>query len=127
VEAQVMQALTTTYSFANRTFGQGVSADEVAAVIQAVPGVVAVNVISLTPLASSTAGDLASEGTTFSLSRYIAWLGQSVTVTRPLAAPGSPPRICPWVPVATTQGLPMAAEILVLDPNPGQVTLGLMS
>ncbi len=127
VEAQVMQTLTTTYSFANRTFGQGVSADEVAAVIQAVPGVVAVNVISLTPLASSTAGDLASEGTTFSLSRYNAWLGKSVTVTRPVPTPGSPPRICPWVPVATTQGLPMAAEILVLDPNPGQVTLGLMS
>jgi hypothetical protein len=127
VEAQVMQTLTTTYSFANRTFGQGVSTDEVAAVIQAVPGVVAVNVTSLSATASSTAGDLASEGATFSLSRYTAWLGQSVSVSRPVPAPGSPPRICAYVPVAISQGLPQAAEILVLDPTPGQVVLGIMS
>ncbi len=44
VRAQVMETLTQAYSFAQRTFGQGVSVDEVATVIQAVPGVVAVNV-----------------------------------------------------------------------------------
>ncbi|MEI4884376.1 hypothetical protein, partial [Klebsiella pneumoniae] len=44
VKAAVRQALQTEYSFANRTFGQGVSGDEVAALIQVVPGVIAVNV-----------------------------------------------------------------------------------
>jgi hypothetical protein len=75
--------------------------------------------------ATSAAGDLASEGAAFSLSRYYAWLAQPVTVTRP--ASGSPTRICPYVPVATSQALPQAAEILVLDPNPGKVVLGVMS
>jgi hypothetical protein len=124
VEAAAMQALTTAFSFANRTFGQGVSADEVAAILQAVPGVVAVNVISINTVASSAAGDLASEGATYSLSRYNAWLAQSVSITRP--ASGSPTTILPYLPVATAQGLPQAAEILVLDPNPGQVVLGVM-
>ena len=38
VKAAVLQALTQAYSFAARTFGQGVSVDEIAAVIQAVAG-----------------------------------------------------------------------------------------
>ncbi len=59
VEAAVLQALAETYSFANRSFGQGVSADEVAAVIQAVRGVVAVNVAGLQAGPTSAAGDLA--------------------------------------------------------------------
>ena len=36
------------YSFNTRTFGQGVSTDEIAAFIQDVPGVIAVNVTGLT-------------------------------------------------------------------------------
>ena len=43
----VMALLNSTYSFANRTFGQGVSADELDAVIQSVPGVIAVNMTSV--------------------------------------------------------------------------------
>jgi hypothetical protein len=36
-------------------------------------------------------------------------------------------RICPWIPAATTSGLPLPAEILVLDPNPNAIALGVMS
>ncbi len=118
-------ALTAAFSFANRTLGQGVSGDQVAAVIQAVPGVIAVNVTSLSPGVTSAAGDLAGQGTGFSLSRYNAWLSQAVTVIRP--ASGSPTQICPYVPVADAQTLPNAAEILVIDPNPGQTILGVMA
>jgi hypothetical protein len=125
VQAAVLQALTETYSFANRTFGQGVSADEVSAVIQAVPGVVAVNVTQIQPGPTSAAGDLASEGT-FSLSTFKSWLSQQVTgLPRPNS--GSNLLICPYIPVASSQGLPQPAEILVLDPNPNNVALGVMS
>jgi hypothetical protein len=125
VRTQVLQTLSAAYSFANRTFGQGVSADEVAAVTQAVPGVVAVNVTGIYAVATSAAGDLASEGPGFSLSRYSAWLSQSFSIARPDS--GSPTRISPYVPVATPQALPYPAEILVLDPDPAKVVLGLMS
>ena len=124
VEAAVLQALAETYSFANRSFGQGVSADEVAAVIQAVRGVVAVNVAGLQAGPTSAAGDLASEGT-FSLSTFNSWLSQQVTgLERP--GSGSNVRICPYVPAAASRSLPQAAEILVLDPNPKNVVLGVM-
>jgi hypothetical protein len=125
VQAAVLQALTETYSFANRTFGQGVSADEVSAVIQAVPGVVAVNVTEIQPGPTSAAGDLASQGT-FSISTFNSWLSQQVT-NLPRPASGSNLRICPYIPVASSQGLPQPAEILVLDPNPNNVVLGVMS
>ena len=125
VQAAALQALIETYSFANRSFGQGVSADEVAAVIQAVPGVVAVNVTGLEAGPTSAAGDLASEGT-FSLSTFNSWLSQQVTdLERP--GSGSNLRICPYVPSAASQTLPQAAEVLVLDPNPKNVVLGVMS
>jgi len=125
VQAAVLQALTETYSFANRSFGQGVSADEVAALIQAVPGVVAVNVTGLHAGPTSAAGDLASAGT-FSLSTFNSWLSQQVTV---LERPGSGSnlRISPYVPAAASQSLPLPAELLVLDPNPKNVVLGVMS
>jgi hypothetical protein len=122
VQAQVLQTLGATYSLANRSFGQCVSADEVAAVIQAVPGVIAVNVKSIYTVATSAAGDLAGEGSGFSLSRYSAWLSQSID-RPPVQSSAS---ICPYAPVATLQGLPQAAEILVLHPDPGKVVLGLM-
>ncbi|MGD0125878.1 MAG: putative baseplate assembly protein [Terriglobia bacterium] len=125
VQAAVLQTLTETYSFANRTFGQGVSADEVTSVIQAVPGVLAVNVTNLEAGATSAAGDLAGQGT-FSLSTFNSWLAQQVP-NLPRPASGSNLRICPYIPVASSQGLPQAAEILVIDPNPKNVVLGVMS
>jgi hypothetical protein len=125
VQAAVLQALAETYSFANRTFGQGVSADEVSAVIQAVPGVVAVNVTEIRLGATSAAGDLVGEGT-FSISTFNRWLSHQVTdLPRPTS--GSNLRIRPHVPVAASRGLPQPAEILVLDPNPKNVVLGVMS
>jgi hypothetical protein len=120
----VLQALYQAYSFAERTFGQSVSADAVATVIQSVPGVVAVNVTKLFTVATSRAGDLASQGA-FTLSGLNNWLAQQVSLPRPYS--DSPSRICPYLPVANAQSLPLPAEILVLDPDPSQVILGLMS
>ena len=60
VQAAIMQTLRQTYSFAARSFGQGVSGDEVAALIQGIAGVVAVNVTTLRVVATSTAGDIGS-------------------------------------------------------------------
>ena len=47
VESALKQALVDTFSFQNRVFGQAVTASEVIAVIQGVPGVVAVDLDSL--------------------------------------------------------------------------------
>ncbi len=58
VNAAVQQSLAQNYSFANRGFGQAVSADEVAAFIQAVPGVIAVNVTDLHISSTSGGGDI---------------------------------------------------------------------
>jgi hypothetical protein len=127
VQAQILETLHSEYSFAGRTFGQGVGADEISAVIQGVPGVVAVNVISLTATVSSTAGDLANMNGGFTVSNWQAWLQQQVTSKIPRPDSGSPTRICPYVPVSTSQGQPIAAEILVIDPNPNKIVLGVMS
>lgn len=123
VEAQVRQALATNYSFANRNFGQGVSADEVAAFIQAVPGVVAVNVTSLQPGPTSKAGDISSGQ--YSVAFINTWLSEPVTLDRPDS--GSPMRICPFLPIASFDALPQPAEILVLNPDPKQLALGVMA
>ncbi len=125
VAAAVLESLQENYSFANRTFGQGVSGDEVAAFIQAVPGVVAVNVKKLKPGATSKAGDITSGN--WSLYAYYNWLSQPVTLTRPCS--GSPTQICPYLPVVDPKATapPNPAEILVLDPNPKSVTLGVMA
>jgi len=125
VRAQVLQTLSQTYSFANRTFGQGVSVDEVATVIQDVPGVVAVNVTNLQVVATSAAGDLASQGGAFTITKLNNWLLQHITP--PLPRPSDPNRICPYLPIPSLTALPQPAEILVLDPDPGAVTLGVMS
>jgi len=126
VQAQIRQTVTTAFSFANRTFGEGVSADEIAAVIQGVSGVIAVNVTGLTPLQSSTAGDLANLSGGFTVSNWNAWMSQQVpNVPRPHSDTAS--RICPYVPVPSSQGLPLPAEILVLSSDPTEVTLGVMS
>jgi hypothetical protein len=124
VMAQVLQTLSTAFGFAQRDFGQGVSVDEISTVIQNVPGVVAVNVYSLNVVASSLAGDLASFSTGFSLANWKNWIAQQVFVPRPPAPPNG---ISVFLPVANGQFLPLPAEILVLDPDPSSVVLGVMS
>jgi hypothetical protein len=121
VNTAVIAALQQNYSFANRTFGQGVTADEVAAFIQAVPGVVAVNVKQIKAGLTSTAGDIT--GSNWSLLAYQNWQSQTVTLTR---ASSGCNRICPYMPVASLSGLPQPAEILVLNPDPNAVVLGVM-
>jgi hypothetical protein len=125
VEAAVMTLLQTTYSFANRTFGQGVYADELAALIQGVTGVIAVNVSPPTVVATSQAGDIG--GAAFSVAAYYAWSLQAISA--PLQRPCTTANngICPFVPVASLTAQPSPAEILVLDPNPNNVLLGTMS
>ena len=118
VQAAMMALLTSTYSFASRNFGQGVSGDEIAALIQGVTGVVAVNVTSVQVVATSAAGDLGSAA--FSVSAWNNWIAQKKHLKRPHAGPT---RICPYVPVARIGKLPKPAEILVLDPDPTQVVL----
>jgi hypothetical protein len=123
VMAQVLQTLSTAFGFAQRDFGQGVSVDEISTVIQNVPGVVAVNAYSLNVVRSSTAGDLASFSTGFSLANWKNWIAPYVLVPRP------PPvtSISAYLPAANGQFLPLPAEILVLDPDPSSVVLGVMS
>ena len=124
VQATVLVQLQQTYSFANRTFGQGVSADEIAALIQGVTGVIAVNVTGLWVVATSPAGDIGSGG--FSVSAYNTWIGKALTTPLPRAKSKGHLRICPYTPLASPGALPNPAEILVLDPNPNNVTLGAM-
>jgi len=126
VQAAIWQTLVMEFSFANRSFGQGVSADEIATVIQGVAGVVAVNVTGLTPLQSSTAGDLANLSGGFTVSNWNTWMSQQVPIV-PRPNSDTTSRICPYIPVAGRQGQPLPAEILVLSPDPTQVTLGVMS
>jgi hypothetical protein len=118
-QAAIVATLRTQYCFASRSFGQGVTGDEIAALIQAVPGVVGVNVTALTPGYTSKAGDLANGG--WSVYAYHQWLAQTVPVTRP--DPNGQMRICPYIPAAGTG----AAEILVLDPDPAAIALGSLS
>jgi hypothetical protein len=123
VKAAVLQSLSQNYSFAERGFGQGVSGDEIASFIQIIPGIVAVNVTKLRVVATSAGGDLTSGA--WSVFAYNNWLSQQVSLTRPCS--GSPTRICPYVPVANPAALPLPAEILVLDPDPKSVVLGVMA
>jgi hypothetical protein len=125
VQAAVMTLLQTTYSFANRTFGQGVYADEIAALIQGVQGVIAVNVSPPTVVATSLAGDIGSAA--YSVAAYYAWSLRAISppLQRPCTTANN--GICPFVPVASLTAQPSPAEILVLDPNPINVILGTMS
>jgi hypothetical protein len=120
VKSAVRNTLRQTYSFAARSFGQGVSSDELAALIQGVPGVVAVNVTNLKVGATSRAGDLSAGA--WSVSVYNTWLSQQVSLPRPYS--DTPTRICPYLPIADPSALPLPAEILVLDPDPKSVVLG---
>ena len=127
VEAQIRSMLATNYSFANRTFGQGISADEIAADIQGVAGVIAVNVTGLSVAASSEGGDLANLSGGFTVSNWNSWMSQQVPGGVPRPPSDTSTRICPYLPVANAQALPLPAEILVLDPDPKSVVLGVMS
>jgi len=125
VKAEVRQALTQTYSFAARTFGQGASADEIAALVQAVPGVIGANVKNLQIVATSRGGDITSQA--FSLNAYNTWIGQTIPTSLPRPCSGTPTRICPYLPIASVDGPPEPAEIMVLDPNPTRLVLGVMA
>jgi len=128
VYAAIQLTLQQTFGFASRTFGQGVSVDEIAALIQGVPGVIAVNVSGLKCTDSSYAGDLAALIASSGLSAYNQWKAKLVTpkLVRPFA---SAYRICPYLPVPNPKlsSLPQPAEILVLDPDPARVTLGILA
>lgn len=125
VQAEVLDAISQSYGFANRTFGQGVSVDEIASIIQAVAGVVAVNVTEIHTVATSGAGDLAGAGGAFTIPKLNNWLTQQVTLVRPFS--DSPTRICAYLPVPSLTSLPLPAEILVLDPDPKAVNLGVLA
>jgi hypothetical protein len=122
VRAVLLTLLKNTYNFASRTFGQGVSGDEIAALIQSVPGVMAANVTKLQVVATSSAGDLGNAA--FSVSAYNNWIAGKQQVTRPTAGDY---RICPYIPVPQLNALPAPAEILVLDPDPASLVLGVMA
>ena len=122
VKTNVLTQLRQSYSFAARSFGQEVSTDEIATSIQSVPGVIAVNVIGLTAGPTSNAGDLNSGA--WSVAAYNDWLLGQVTLDR--VDSGTPTRICAYLPVANPDGQPLPAEILVLDPNPKNVALGVL-
>jgi hypothetical protein len=123
VQASIIQSLRQQYSFASRSFGQGVSGDEIAAFIQAIPGVVAVNVKSLAVVATSAAGDLSSAN--WSVYAFTQWSANPITLKRPSS--GSYLRICPAIPIASPDTPPQPAEILVLDPDPKSIALGVMA
>ncbi len=123
VQAAVMLTLTNTFSFNARNFGQSVSVDEITAVIQAVPGVIAVLVTRLTRGISSTGGDLASLGGSATLSGLNQWLAGQVTLNRPFADTAL--QLCAALPSASGNSAPQPAEILVIAPN--QITLGVLA
>jgi Baseplate J-like protein len=123
VKTAIIQSLRQQYSFAFRSFGQGVSGDEVAAFIQAIRGVIAVNVKSLKIGVTSAAGDLASGS--WSVYAYNQWSAHPIHLKR--TSSGSHMRICPWIPVADSNALPLGAEILVLDPSSKGIVLEVMA
>jgi hypothetical protein len=114
VQTDVFQAVTQAFSFQARTFGQGVSVDEVAAIMQGVPGIVAVNVTNLWTTTSSTGGDISAQGS-LSLTQWNTWLSGATTFPRPYA--NTPTQLYAYLPVASTLSPPFPAEILVLDPS----------
>jgi len=69
----------------------------------------------------SAAGDIT--GSNWSLLAYQMWQAKAVTLERLKLCST---RICPYLPVANPNTVPQPAEILVLNPNPNAVTLGVM-
>jgi hypothetical protein len=124
VLADVFQAVTEAFSFQARTFGQGVSVDEVAAIIQGVPGVLAVNVTNLWTTTSSTGGDISAQGR-LTVSQWSTWLSGATTLPRLFA--NTPTQLYAYLPVASALSPPFPAEILVLDPSLNPASWGLLS
>jgi hypothetical protein len=87
VLAQVWQALSTSFSFDQRQMGQGVAQSEIIALIQQIPGVIAV------------------ELTAFKRQGKLSILGAPLPLVLHAASPA-----------AGQQGTPQAAEMLLLDP-----------
>jgi hypothetical protein len=124
VQTDVFQAVTETFSFQARTFGQGVSVDEVATTMQEVPGIVAVNVTNLWTTTSSTGGDISSQGS-LTISQWNTWLSGATTLPRAFA--NTPTQLYAYLPAANALSPPFPAEILVLDPGLNPVSWGVMS
>jgi hypothetical protein len=130
VQANVRQTLSLTFSFAARSFGQSVSVDEIATVIQGVPGVIACTVSGLTRGVSSTGGDLASLANYTTILTLSDWQSQQITLQRPFADTAT--QLYAYLPVPNfaednQQSLPQPAEILVMDPEPNAIVLGIMT
>jgi hypothetical protein len=125
VKAAALALLQTTYSFANRTFGQGVYQDELAALLQTVPGILAVNVYNVHPVITSPAGDIGSAA--YSITGYNNWKVKALARKLPRPCTTASNGICPFVPVPSLTALPKPAEILVLDPDPSNIIWGTMS
>jgi hypothetical protein len=126
LQAQVLQTLYASFSFAARSFGQGVSVDEIDAVIQGVPGIVAVNVTGLNRGVTSLAGDLSGFAGALTVSEWNTWAAGSIPPL-PKFFPDSATRLGAYLPTASSFGLPFPAEILVLNPDPRHVQLRSMS
>jgi hypothetical protein len=125
VKAAALTLLQTTYAFANRTFGQGVYQDELAALLQTVPGILAVNVYNVHPVLTSPAGDIGSAA--YSITAYNTWKAKALVKPLPRPCTTASNGICPFVPVPSLTALPSPAEILVLDPDPSNIIWGTMS
>jgi Baseplate J-like protein len=119
VEAAVRATLSAAFGFSARTFGQSVGIDEISAVIQGVPGIVAANVTGLTRGASS-GGDPASGAAKVKSNLVPSF----VRLAQPFAT--SPDRLYPSLPAPNSQALPQPAEILLLDPVAADVSLSKM-
>jgi predicted phage baseplate assembly protein len=126
VEAQVRATLASTFNFNSRSFGQGVSSDEIAALIQGVAGVTAVNVTSLCRGNSSTAGDIGLGGVP-TVSQWSTWSGSPPTQPLIPPCPDTLNQLSACVPIASSNSLPQPAEILILDPRPSGAKLTSMS
>jgi hypothetical protein len=124
VQTDVFQTVTQAFSFQARTFGQGVSVDEVAAIMQVVPGVVAVNVTNIWTTRSSTGGDISAQGS-LTVSQWSNWLSGATNIPRPFA--DTPTQLYAYLPVASPLSPPCPAEILVLDPSLNPASWGVMS
>jgi hypothetical protein len=124
VRTAARQAVAQAFGFSARSLGQGVSADEVAAVIQGVPGIVAVNITQLWRTQSSGGGDISQQGS-LTITQWNAWLAAAKNLPR--LFPDSPTQLYANLPVASALSPPTPAEILVLDPNLSAASWGVMS
>jgi hypothetical protein len=124
VQSQAFQAVTGAFNFESRSFGQGVSVDELSAVIQAVPGVAAVNVTRIWRTTSSTGGDISGQGA-LTVTQWNAWLAAATNLPR--IFPDTPNQLFASLPLANPLSPPLPAEILVLDPALSPASWGVLS